>query len=124
MNVPIEKAVAIFLNVNKINCIDETLYESIEDDLRFCMFDSLPAEAEVAPVVAPEVVHEVAPETDVDMENTQKTVKNSAAKRKAQGDAGPQYKKPRLASSSSNLQNTSIPAGGRRTFRRRLPKLL
>lgn len=120
MNVPIEKAVAIFLNVNKINCIDETLYESIEDDLRFCMFDSLPAEAEVAPVV----VHEVAPETDVDMENTQKTVKNSAAKRKAQGDAGPQYKKPRSIFSLFEGQNTSIPAGGRRTFRRRLPKLL
>jgi ubiquitin len=101
MNVPIEKAVAIFLNVNKINCIDETLYESIEDDLRFCMFDSLPAEA---------------------TENTQETVNNSegSRKREAQGDAEPQDKKPRL----TNLQNTSNPPGGRRTFRHRLPKLL
>jgi hypothetical protein len=104
MNVSIKKAVAIFLNVNKINCIDETLYESIEDDLRFCMFDSLPAKA---------------------TENTQETVENSegSRKREAQGDAGPQRKKPRLAGHRA-AANTSNPPGGRRTFRRRLPKLL
>lgn len=126
MNVPIKKAVAVFLNVNKTKCIDETLHESIEDDLRFCMFDSLPAEADVAPVVAPVATEEQGIETDVDMENTRQMVKNSdvLAKRKAQGDAGPQYKKPRSVFSLFEGENTSIPAGGRRTFRRRLPKLL
>jgi hypothetical protein len=107
MNVPIKKAVAIFLDVNKKKCIDETLYESIEDDLRFCMFDSLPAEA---------------------TENTQGTVENSAAKVSAQGKAKPGHTTPRIIFRSlSNRQNTSpavAAAAGRRTFRRRLPKLL
>ena len=53
MGVSVNEAAVMFMNVNKSTCIDETLYDTIQYDLWFCMADSVTMEETVSSVEVP-----------------------------------------------------------------------
>ena len=53
MGVSVNQAAVMFMNVNKSTCIDETLYDTIQYDLWFCMADSVPMEETISSVEVP-----------------------------------------------------------------------
>jgi hypothetical protein len=142
--VSINEAAVIFAQVDKTKCIDETLYEQIYEDIRFVMADSVPFVEDVEMTVNETIANVEVPMTQEVAENDEnmnafvpapKSASLPIFKRTTSADVpmvprealkrrrGSDFM-PRVETQPKRQNSAPVVYGGRRTFRRRLPKLI
>jgi len=148
--VSINEAAVIFAQVDKNKCIDETLYEQIYEDIRFVMADSVPFVEDMYMTVDETIANVEVPMTQEVSENDENMnafvpapksatlpmfMKTEPIKRTTSADVPMLPREPlkrrrgsdfmrRIEPETKRQNSAPVVYGGRRTFRRRLPKLI
>lgn len=112
MGVSVNEAAVMFMNVNKAVCIDETLYDTIQYDLWFCMADSVPAPVEVPTSTV---------ENTIPIDASKKRIRDESEENIL---SKPPETPPRPFKTLRHFGTYTASVQGGRTFRRRLPKLI
>ena len=111
MGVSVNEASVMFMNVNKAVCIDETLYDTIQYCLWFCMADSVPAPVEVPTSTV---------ENTIPIDASKKRIRDESEENIL---SKPPETPPRPFKTLRHFGTYTASVQGGRTFRRRLPTL-